>query len=123
MSMDEEREVASTGLEEENPATEHSWLLIFFGLGLIGYFVLWPIWQVQHHAQEIDYQAELGFGGILILFIGIFRVLSPRGASALLKMDTSNFQLKDVIFLILTGLFAIASGIGMNYYFNSMGYH
>ena len=115
----EPQAVPEAGTKKEPSA----WILILLGLGLTGYFVLWPIWQVQHHAQEITFTGELGFAGILLFFIGIARLIAPQATLALLKMDRQNLKKKDIALLLLIGILAIAAAAGMEYYFNSMGYH
>ena len=120
MKMEMDPQITSEAAPKKEPS---AWILILLGLALIGYFVLWPIWQVQHGAPEITFTGELGFAGILLFFIGIARLIAPQATLALAKMDMQNLKKKDVVLLVLTAILAIACAAGMEYYFNLMGYH
>lgn len=112
-----------TNTETQKPRDAAGWILILLSLGLIGYFILWPIWQVQHNAPEITFSGELGLAGILLFIIGIAKSIAPEATNALFKMDRQNLKAKDIVLLAIVAVFGIAAAVGFEYYFNSMGYH
>ena len=98
-------------------------LLLLIGTGLTGYFVVWAIWQVQHHAPEISYSVEGSGMGVLCLILGAMLLITPNKTAALLRLDQNNLKLKDVLVLGGFAMLGLVLVVAMDLYFSSMGYH
>jgi hypothetical protein len=97
-------------------------LLLLAGAGLTGYFVIWAIWQAQHHVPEISYSVKGSGMGVLFLILGAMFLIAPQKTAALLKLDKNNLKLKDVLLLGGFAILGLALVVAMDLYFSSMGY-